>query len=111
MTENLSERLGLAQRHLRLVTELLASHVPDRPVWAFGSRAFQKARRYSDLDLAIGGPGALPVGVRMDLADAFDASVLPVEVDVIDLNDVDSSFRSRIEPDFLLLQDPDKVEQ
>ena len=111
MTENLTERLELAPRHLRLVTELLASHVPDRPVWAFGSRTFHKARRYSDLDLAVGGPEALPPGVRMDLADAFDASMLPVEVDVIDLNDVDALFRSRIEPDFILLQEPDKVEQ
>ena len=47
----------------------------------------------------------------MDLADAFDASVLPVEVDVIDLNEVDGMFRSRVEPDFLLVQEPDKVKQ
>ena len=111
MTENLAERLGLTPRHVRLVTDLLATHVPDRPVWAFGSRTFRKARRYSDLDLAIGGPAALPPGVRMDLADALDASMLPVEVDLIDLNDVDSMFRSRIEPDFLLLQNPDQVGQ
>ena len=111
MADHLAERLGLALRHMRLVTDLLASHVPGRPVWAFGSRTFQRARRYSDLDLAVGGAAALSPATRMDLADAFDASMLPVEVDVIDLNDVDGSFRARIEPDFLLLQKPDKEEQ
>lgn len=109
MTENLAERLGFAPRHMHLVMELLASYVPGRPVWAFGSRTFGKASRFSDLDLAVGGPTPLPSGARMDLADAFDASMLPVEVDVIDLNDVEGRFRSRIEPDFLLVQEPDKV--
>ena len=36
----------------------------------------------------------------MDLADAFEASMLPVEVDTIDLNDVDGMFRSRIDAPF-----------
>ena len=111
MSETLAEQLGLAPRHMRTVIELLASYVPGRPVWAFGSRTFGRSRRYSDLDLAIGGPALLPSGARMDLADAFDASMLPVEVDVIDLNDVDDAFRSRIEPDFMLVQEPGKVKQ
>ena len=111
MSDDLSERLGLAPRHMRTVTELLASYVPDRPVWAFGSRTFGRARRFSDLDLAIGGSAPLPSGARMDLADAFDASMLPVEVDLIDLNDVDGAFRSRIEPYFLLIQEQGKVKQ
>ncbi len=109
MNEMLAERLGLAPRHIRTLTELLAAHVPDRPVWAFGSRSFGRARRFSDLDLAIGGPTPLPSGARMDLADAFDASMLPVEVDVLDLNDIDGAFRSRIEPDFLPVQEQGKV--
>ena len=108
MIDLLAERLGFAPRHMALVTELLARHVPSRPVWAFGSRTFQRARRFSDLDLAIGGSAPLAVGVRMELLDAFDASMLPVEVDVVDLNDVDGMFRSRIEPDFLLIQGAEK---
>ena len=95
-------QLGLEQRHLRTVTNLLQEYVPDYPVWAFGSRTFGRARRYSDLDLAVGGAAPLAVGMRLDLMDAFDQSMLPIEIDVIDLNDVDESFCSRIEPDFLI---------
>ena len=47
-------RLGLTDEELGIVRRLLSTYVPDRPVWAFGSRAFGRARRRSDLDLAIG---------------------------------------------------------
>lgn len=105
MTDETALRLGIAPQHKQLIEELLVKYVPSRPVWAFGSRTFGRARRYSDLDLAVGGPQSLPVGDRFELSDAFDASMLPIEVDVIDLNDVDASFRRRIEPDFLPIQE------
>ena len=47
---------------------------------------------------------SLEDGQRLDLLDAFDRSMLLIEVDVVDMNDVDGSFRSRIEPDLLQLQ-------
>ncbi len=104
MDRQLADRLGLEVRHLQIVTDLLHKHVPNRPVWAFGSRAFGRARRYSDLDLAVGGVGKLAIGTRYDLTDELEESMLPIEVDVVDLNDIDDSFRSRIEPDFLLIE-------
>lgn len=109
MNSDLAPQLGLEQRHMQIIEDLLARYVPDRPVWAFGSRTFGRARRYSDLDLAVGGETQLSAAVRWDLIDAFDESMLPIEVDVVDLNDVDVSFRSRIEPDFLLVQEQGEV--
>ena len=100
----LPEQLGLTDEEFHIVEKLLATHVPDRPVWAFGSRAFGRARGRSDLDLAVGGDAPLPSNLRADLKDAFDDSDLPIEVDVVDLNDVAIEFRSRIEPDFVLVQ-------
>ena len=96
--------LGLSSDELGIVLGLLSEYVPGRPVWAFGSRTFGRAKRRSDLDLAVGGTERLPAGVRSDLADAFDESDLPIEVDVIDLHDITPSFRKRIEPDFVPLQ-------
>jgi amidophosphoribosyltransferase len=95
--------LGLTQKELGIVRRLLSTHLPGRPVWAFGSRTFGRARRRSDLDLAIGGPAGLPIGVRVELEEAFDESDLPIEVDVVDLNEIALEFRRRIEPDFVPL--------
>ncbi len=98
-----STQLGLTDEEFGIIRRLLSSYVPDRPVWAFGSRTFGRARRRSDLDLAIGGSRRLDSGVRIDLKDAFDESDLPIEVDVVDLNDISQEFRERIEPDFVQL--------
>ena len=104
MVDDIAAALGLAPRHYKVVMDVLEKYVADRPVWAFGSRAFGQARPYSDLDLAIGGNGPLSAATTYQLIDAFDDSMLPIEVDVIDLNNVDAEFRRRVEPDFLLLQ-------
>ena len=44
-------RINLSPRHLRLVRELLRTHLPGVAVWAYGSRVRGNARPYSDLDL------------------------------------------------------------
>src|SRR5205085_11964920 len=49
-----SASLRLPSDHLHWVLTILAADLPpDAVVWVFGSRATGRARRYSDLDLAI----------------------------------------------------------
>jgi len=49
-----SARLDLPANHGGQVLIILAANLPhDAKVWVFGSRATGRARRYSDLDLAI----------------------------------------------------------
>lgn len=97
-------RVDLAEGDLRIVTEILSSRMPDRPVFVFGSRATGTARRRSDLDLAIGGPAPLTLRQRALLNDDFSESDLPIFVDVVDLNAITPEFRKRIERDFVPLQ-------
>lgn len=106
MRPEIADRLALSERHAKIVETVLSEIVPERPVWAFGSRTFGKARRYSDLDLAIGGTEPLSASVEYDLDEAFDRSLLPIEVDLTDLNDVSARFRNSIEPYFLPVQEP-----
>ncbi len=95
--------LDLPQQDLEIVREILSRYVPDRPVFVFGSRVTGRSRRRSDLDLAIGGDEPLPLRVQGTLADAFDLSDLPIEVDVVDLNSVSETFRRRIQSEWLEL--------
>ena len=100
--------LVLAPEDLKLVREVIAEHIPDRPVFAFGSRTRGYSRRLSDLDLAVGGDSPLPLGVCYDLKDKFAESDLRIMVDVVDLQGVDPGFRERIENDFLPLYLPEE---
>jgi predicted nucleotidyltransferase len=106
MKREIAEKLALSERHAQMIEDLLRDHIPDRPVWAFGSRTFGRARRYSDLDLAIGGTASMSASLEYDLEEAFDQSLLPIEVDLVDLNDVSDTFRARIEPYFVPVQEP-----
>ena len=100
--------IDLEARLLRQVTEVLTAHVPECEVWVFGSRATKGAKRFSDLDLAIVSPTALPVRRLALLASAFEESDLPIKVDLVDWKSSSPEFRKRIAEHHEVLVRPDK---
>lgn len=76
--------LDLDPEALGIVRAILAAHVPDREVWAFGSRVGGAARPLSDLDLMVLGETPLPMATRAALAQAFRDSDLPFRIDIVD---------------------------
>ncbi len=100
--------LVLAPQDLSLVREVIRQHIPDRPVFAFGSRTRGRSRRLSDLDLAVGGNTPLPLGLSYDLKENFAESDLRIMVDVVDLHSVDQGFRERIVNDFVPVYLPEE---
>ncbi len=98
------EAIDLSEEQLLLVDAILRTHVPDLPVWAFGSRVTGKARPYSDLDLAIITEQPLPLAQRAALAEAFSDSDLPWKVDLVDWATTSNAFRRIIERDRHVLQ-------
>jgi predicted nucleotidyltransferase len=96
-------KLDLSENDLRIVLQILEEWVPGRPVYVFGSRANGKARRRSDLDLAIGGDPPLTLHQRAMLTNDFDESDLPIEVDVVDLGTVSPDFHQRIQRHWIAL--------
>ncbi|MGH8473065.1 MAG: nucleotidyltransferase family protein, partial [Gammaproteobacteria bacterium] len=90
--------------HWAIVADILRRHVPDREVWAVGSRAKWSAKEYSDLDLAVIGEHPLSLSVSAALADDFSESDLPFKVDVVDWATTSESFRKIIERDKVVVQ-------
>jgi type I restriction enzyme S subunit len=91
---------------LRIVRDILQRLAPQYPVWAFGSRTLGKAKRYSDLDLAIITDAPLPLTRQAALAEAFSESDLPWRVDVVDWAATTEAFRKVIARDKVALQSP-----
>ena len=96
--------IDLAPEYWATVERILAAHVPRCEVRAFGSRATWTAWEYSDLDLAIIGNDKVELTVLGDLREAFEESDLPISVDVVDWHAISDSFRERIEPDSVVVQ-------
>ncbi len=96
--------LDVRPDHLQIVQDILKKHVPERDVWAFGSRAKWLAKEYSDLDLCIVGKIPLSFTTLGLLKEAFDESDLPWKVDVVDWATTSESFRTIIERDKVVVQ-------
>ena len=97
---SVSGMIDLAPDEFKIVQGILREFVPGRPVYIFGSRVTGRARRRSDLDLAIGG-APLDLSLRGDLREAFDQSDLSIRVDIVDLSEAKGIFRTRIESEWL----------
>ena len=96
--------LELLPHDLAIVCHILAKHVPDHDVWAFGSRTQGTARRYSDLDLAIITETALSFQVSGSLREDFSESDLSFRVDILDWATTAQPFRRIVERDKVVVQ-------
>lgn len=94
--------INLEEKYLNMVKEILVKNLKntDIKVFAFGSRTKDKYRQYSDLDLALELKNTkIDYKIISNLKYDFEESMLPIRVDVLDLNDISDSFKKCIEND------------
>jgi len=96
--------LHVDENHLKLITSIIKS-IPELnncSVYLYGSRTQGKSVRYSDVDIALDCEGK-PVSdtIKYNLSSLFEKSLLPYNVDIIDLNSVSLVFKAKIEKDFV----------
>lgn len=97
--------LKVEPQDLRIIQQILRTHVPGVEVWAFGSRVHgENLKPFSDLDLVVISPDPLPFLQLLDLKEAFAESDLPFKVDLLDWSTLDESFRERIAQSYLVVQ-------
>jgi type I restriction enzyme S subunit len=89
--------IDLSDEELSIVQDVLRRHVPEREVWAFGSRARHTAKKFSDLDLAVIGETPLGLALQAAMNEAFQESALPFKVDLVDWASITPAFRQVIE--------------
>ena len=89
--------IDISPENWQIVRDILQRYVPDREVWAFGSRAKWTAKEFSDLDIAIIGDKPLSIALTADMREAFQESALPFKVDIVDWANITPSFRQVIQ--------------
>lgn len=90
--------------HWDIVGSILHKYGSQYEVWAFGSWATWKAKKFSDLDLAIITDYPLSPEISVSLKDEFSESDLPWKVDVVDWAVTTESFKEIIARDKVILQ-------
>lgn len=103
----MTDGLDLRPRHLRAIQTLLARHLPEVEVWAYGSRIDGRGHPGSDLDLVLRAPGLTPISRKKlaRLRDAFRDSAIPFLVEAHDWALLPRAFRRRIEQEHVVLWD------
>lgn len=66
-------------------------------IYVFGSRATGKAKKYSDLDIALKSNTKIDSEKMSKLAIELENTTIPYEIDIIDLNNITDSFKKCIE--------------
>jgi predicted nucleotidyltransferase len=90
--------IDIRPHDLETVRAILATHLPpNAQVWVFGSRANGRARRASDLDLAVDAGRTLTTAETLALTFAFEDSNLPYTVDVVDMRAITDAFRANLQ--------------
>jgi len=91
--------LDLRPEWLEMVRYLIAAHLPEVEVLAYGSRVQGAGHDGSDLDLVLRNPdgSAVPLSMLADFREAIAESNLPILVDVLDWARIPESFRLEIE--------------
>ena len=75
------------------VQGILETLIPQREVWAVGSRVNGRVKAYSDLDIAVMGEIPLSMATVADLTQAFSDSDLPFKVDMVLWSETSEDFR------------------
>ena len=107
----MSETTLTIQDDLKLVRQLVLSGLGDRParVYLFGSRATGHARPTSDIDVAVWPLAELPVGTLALIREVLEESLVPFNVDLVDLRDTDEGFRARVVAEVIAWHEPENV--
>lgn len=90
--------IDLPPEWLAMVLRLIALHLPDAEVWAYGSRVQGSAHEGSDFDLVARNrtDPERPVPGLGELRRAFSESGLPILVDVLDWALLPERFRNEL---------------
>ncbi len=102
--------LTLAPRHLEELRRLIAAHLPEEEVWAYGSRVTGTAHDTSDLDLVVRHPADLKAGQSSafwELKDALSESNLPLLVELFDWARLPPAFWDNIAEQHVVLYSPE----
>ena len=101
-TMEVNGEIDLTADQRRIVLELIARHLPDTDVWAYGSRVAWTSRPESDLDLVVFS-GADQSDQVADLREALEESGLPFRVDVLVWDELPESFQEAIDDEHVEL--------
>ena len=96
--------LTLNPKYTAIIQKILSTHIPDKTVWAYGSRVKNLNHASSDLDLVIIDTiDNIKVEQILTLKDAISESNLPILVDILKWSELPNDFKLQIKSEHEIL--------
>lgn len=101
-----SPQLHLPEKYLKIVQDILHTHLPKAEVWAYGSRVNGDYYDTSDLDLVVRQPDNLTRRQTKlgEAIKAFSESNLPIFVQLVDWASIPDAFHDEIAAKYVVMQ-------
>lgn len=90
--------IDLDEKYINFIKKAFDERLNNYKLYLFGSRAKGRARKYSDIDLAVDST-ELTDKIKSDLEIYFEDSTIPYEIDIVDLNKINEKFKNIISDD------------
>ncbi|MBQ8476115.1 nucleotidyltransferase domain-containing protein [bacterium] len=94
--------IDLEEKYINFIKNTLNLYLKEYKLFLYGSRAKNKAKKYSDIDIAIESLELTPE-IKSRIEFEFENSTLPYKIDIADLRNIKESFKSLIEDDLVEL--------
>jgi len=96
-------KIDIESRYLGLVKDSIKSIVKNDKlkIYVFGSRSKGTSKQYSDLDIALDLGSIIDPKIMSKIIGELDETTIPYKVDVIDLNNIQDSYRNCIKNDLI----------
>ncbi len=98
---NKEQLVDLDKNQLAILDKIIKRHIPNKTVWAYGSRVTWKASEISDLDLVVFDCGSTEIA---DFKEDLEESDLLISVDVMDWENIPDNFKKNISKKYVVLQ-------
>lgn len=95
--------IDLDSKSLNYIRTVFSNKLPSADIRVFGSRATGKAKKYSDLDIAIIDEQPVTSKTLSELRETFSNSDLPISVDIVDWHTISKEFQEAIANDCISL--------
>lgn len=89
--------ISISDSEFEIILEIIKKYAYDCDVLVFGSRYKNQQKIYSDLDLAFDCGSVISFKRLQEITEAFQESLLPYRVDIIDYRSISEEFRKIID--------------
>ena len=87
--------MAVQEAYKKKLIEIVGCYLPQCKIWLFGSRAKDLERSGSDIDLALDNGTKIPWEILMHMRTDIDESIIPMSVDLVDLQAVAQDFKQK----------------